>query len=74
MSPQYLFQSLGQMQKQQSLLTANLKILKKCHFGQAHGTPFTISPLSQYLDWAGNLPDSEAVLNSTFMNDELCNL
>eukprot|EP00957_Ditylum_brightwellii_P211698 15366479-Ditylum_brightwellii.AAC.1 len=28
-SPQYLPQSLGQMQTQQSLLTANLKVLKK---------------------------------------------
>eukprot|EP00957_Ditylum_brightwellii_P155784 11860194-Ditylum_brightwellii.AAC.1 len=51
-----------------------LTVRNKCHFGQAHGTPFTIPLLSQYFDWVANLHVSEAVLNGTFTNDEFSKL
>eukprot|EP00957_Ditylum_brightwellii_P192706 14673518-Ditylum_brightwellii.AAC.1 len=51
-----------------------LTVCNRCHFGQAQDTPFTIPPLSQYFDWAANLPVSEAVMNGTFTNDKLSKL
>eukprot|EP00957_Ditylum_brightwellii_P108877 8305754-Ditylum_brightwellii.AAC.1 len=51
-----------------------LTVHNRHHFGQAHGTPFTIPQLSQYFDWAANSPVSEAVPNGTFTNDKLSKL
>jgi hypothetical protein len=34
------------------------------HFGQAHGTPFTIAPLNK-IDWAANSPEANEILNGT---------
>ena len=39
------------------------------HFGQAHGTPFTIPPLSEWVDWTATSPASEAILIGTFTTD-----
>jgi hypothetical protein len=36
------------------------------HFGQAHGTPFTIEPLSQLTDWGAASATSDLVLRGTF--------
>jgi hypothetical protein len=36
------------------------------HFGQAHGTPFTIEPLSQLIDWGAASATSDLVLRGTF--------
>jgi hypothetical protein len=33
----------------------------KIHFGQAHGSPFTVQPLDK-LDWAASTPESEAII------------
>jgi hypothetical protein len=35
------------------------------HFGQAHGTPFTIAPLSQLIDWGAASAASDLVLRGT---------
>ena len=52
-------------------------MLRNCqHFGQAHGTPFTIPPLSNEIDWTATTRASEEVLSGTYTNTtqltELC--
>eukprot|EP00957_Ditylum_brightwellii_P142267 10838314-Ditylum_brightwellii.AAC.1 len=59
------------------LLEESLHYLKVCnrhHFGQAHGNPFTVPPLSQYFDWAANSAMSELVLKGEYSNEELIEL
>eukprot|EP00957_Ditylum_brightwellii_P149069 11350747-Ditylum_brightwellii.AAC.1 len=36
-----------------------LKLWNRLHFGQAHGTPFTVPPLLVSFDWAANSITSE---------------
>ena len=48
-----------------------LTLRNRRHFGQAHNTPFTVPPLSQYFDWAANSPISEAFLKGQFNDTEL---
>eukprot|EP00957_Ditylum_brightwellii_P089733 6834240-Ditylum_brightwellii.AAC.1 len=43
----------------------------RSHFGQAHGTPFTVPPLSQCFDWSANSPISELVLQGDYTNDKI---
>jgi hypothetical protein len=40
-----------------------LQMRNRRHFGQAHGTPFTVSPLSQDINWSATSPDSEKILS-----------
>jgi hypothetical protein len=44
------------------------------HFGQAQGTPFTISPLSNNVDWAASTPESEAILDGIYDTSNLDHL
>jgi hypothetical protein len=41
----------------------------RIHFGQAHGTPFTCSPLQQDIDWAASTPEAEQVLQGQYQMD-----
>jgi len=43
----------------------------KKHYGQAHGTPFTIPPLSVHFDWQGNSAEVELTLEGAYDNDEI---
>ena len=43
-----------------------LLLRNRLHFGQAHGTPFTIPPLSEDLDWAASTSTADAVLKGTY--------
>eukprot|EP00957_Ditylum_brightwellii_P085604 6512074-Ditylum_brightwellii.AAC.1 len=51
-----------------------LKIQHRRHFGQAHGTPFTVTPFSQCFDWSENSPISELVLQGGYTNDKIDNI
>jgi hypothetical protein len=44
------------------------------HFGQAQGTPFTIPPLSDDLDWAASTEASDAILEGTYDTSNLDHL
>eukprot|EP00957_Ditylum_brightwellii_P035822 2715738-Ditylum_brightwellii.AAC.1 len=48
-----------------------LTIQHRYHFSQAKGTPFMLSSLSQYFDWAANSPVSEMALKGEFNSEEL---
>eukprot|EP00957_Ditylum_brightwellii_P091753 6986677-Ditylum_brightwellii.AAC.1 len=39
-----------------------LKLCNELHFGQAKGTPFTVPPLAEEVDWAANSRHSKLVL------------
>eukprot|EP00957_Ditylum_brightwellii_P100017 7622569-Ditylum_brightwellii.AAC.1 len=54
-----------------SKIATYLKLQSQLHFGQAHGTPFTVPPLSIEVDWATNLITSELVLEGEYSNSEL---
>jgi hypothetical protein len=41
------------------------------HFGQAHGTPFTIAPLADLINWQADTNAAELILKGEFSNDEL---
>ena len=45
------------------------------HFGAAHGTPFTVPPLSSDLNWSAMSPTHKCILQGTFSpyNDPLTN-
>lgn len=46
------------------------------HFGQSHGTPFTVEPLNQDIDWTATSAASEEILQGTYSQPtyitELC--
>jgi exonuclease III len=44
------------------------------HFGQAQGTPFTIPPLSDDIDWAASSAASDAILEGTYETSNLNHL
>eukprot|EP00957_Ditylum_brightwellii_P100418 7654451-Ditylum_brightwellii.AAC.1 len=48
-----------------------LKLWNRLHFGQAHGTLFTVPPFSVSFDWAANSITSEFVLEGKYSNTEL---
>jgi hypothetical protein len=41
------------------------------HFGQAHGTPFTVSPLSNALQFTGEGPGTMDILSGAWEDSEL---
>ena len=41
------------------------------HFGQAHGTPFTIPPLSEELGFRGDGPTGDAILQGQYKSDHI---
>ena len=46
----------------------HLRERNKRHFGQAHGTPFTVPPLSEDLGFTGQQPAAEAILKGEYSN------
>ena len=44
----------------------HLRERNKHHFGQAHGTPFTVPPLSEDLGFTGQQPAAEAILKGEY--------
>jgi hypothetical protein len=55
-----------QQQIQDTLTTRNFD-----HFGQAHGTPFTVEPLASLVGWHGTSESSDAILDGTVTTDEV---
>ena len=51
-----------------------LQCRNKLHFGQAHGSPPTVPPLSHVLDWKAQSSTVEMVLEGDFDSDELSDL
>lgn len=47
-----------------------LLLRNQLHFGQANGTPFTISPLSDEFDWCASTSSSDEVLQGTYVPPE----
>jgi hypothetical protein len=43
-----------------------LMLRNRMHFGQAQGTPFTVPPLADQLDWKASTPTAEAILVDSF--------
>ena len=43
-----------------------LMLRNRLHFGQAEGTPFTIPPLSQDIDWEATTPLADSLLDGTY--------
>jgi hypothetical protein len=43
-----------------------IQMRNRQHFGQAQGTPFTTTPLSQRFDWAANSVESELTILMSF--------
>jgi hypothetical protein len=55
-----------------SEIVEQLQRRNRQHFGQAHGTPFTIDPLSNDLTFCGDSPNAEEVLAGTYQIDPQC--
>ena len=51
-----------------------LRKRNQIHFGQAHGTPFTVPPLSVALDWSANSLSAELMLEGEYESAELDNI
>jgi hypothetical protein len=51
------------------LLTRN-----RLHFGQAHGTPFTLPLLSEKIDWQASTATAELILDGEYKDSELSDL
>ena len=47
-------------------IVEHLQARNKIHFGQAHGTPFTIPPLSHDLGFCGDQPGAEDILRGRY--------
>ena len=54
---------------EQALLERNRK-----HFGQAQGTPFTVPPLSQEINFEASTATSELILNGSYTHEDLDNM
>ena len=44
-----------------------LQVRNRLHFGQAHGTPFTIAPLSDEIPWDGDSSTVEDILQGQYI-------
>jgi hypothetical protein len=47
-----------------------LMLRNRMHFGQAQGTPFTIPPLSDHLDWTASMPAADEILQGSYVPSE----
>lgn len=54
-----------------------LLLRNRFHFGQAHGSPFTVGSLQHDISWAADSPQSEMILEGTYIPQEqvpdICN-
>jgi hypothetical protein len=44
-----------------------LMLCNRMHFDQAHGTPFTIPPLADHLDWTASTTAADEILQGTYV-------
>jgi hypothetical protein len=51
-----------------------LQLRNRLHFGQAQGTPFTVSPLRELINWEASTKTSDLILEGEYSNTELNNL
>jgi hypothetical protein len=51
-----------------------LRLRNRLHFGQAQGTPFTVPPLSELIDWQASSKTSDLVLEGDYTKSDLENL
>jgi hypothetical protein len=49
-----------------SEIARHLLVRNRKHFGQAHGTPFTTSPLVDHLGFTGQSAHAEAILDGSY--------
>lgn len=54
---------------EQTILNRNIR-----HFGQAQGTPFTVTPLKELVDFSASSPISECMLEGWFSAAELSDI
>ena len=47
-------------------IVSHLRRRNQKHFGQAQGTPFTVPPLSEHIDFAASTKETEMVLDGTY--------
>ena len=52
-------------------VVAALIACNRTHFGQAHGTPFTVPPLSTDLGFSGDQPAADDILHGTYDDSSL---
>ena len=52
-------------------IATHLRNRNRKHFGQAHGTPPTIPPLSEHIDWAASTAEAELILTGDYDATEL---
>lgn len=53
-----------------SEIVEHLQRRNRQHFGQAHGTPFTVAPLSTALTFCGDTGTAESILDGTYPIDQ----
>jgi hypothetical protein len=51
-----------------------LRLRNRLHFGQAQGTPFTVHPLQELVDWESSSKTSDLILKGQFSSDELSDI
>jgi hypothetical protein len=51
-----------------------LRLRNRLHFGQAQGTPFTVSPLRELVDWEASTKTSDLILEGDYTPTELNDL
>jgi len=49
-----------------------LLLRNRLHFGQAQGTPFTITPLNQDINWGANSQQSDKIQDGTYIPSHEC--
>jgi hypothetical protein len=49
-----------------SEIVENLQRRNRQHFGQAHGTPFTVDPLAEDLGFCGDSPNADLILDGNY--------
>jgi hypothetical protein len=54
-----------------SEVLCHLQARNQRHFGQAHGTPFTVSPLQEDFGYCGNTPATTRLLHGNYDHSEL---
>ena len=50
---------------------AYLRLRNRLHFGQAEGTPFTVPPLRELVDWEASTKTSDLILEGDYSSEEI---
>jgi hypothetical protein len=51
-----------------------LRLRNRLHFGQAEGTPFTVPPLRELVDWESSSKTSDLILEGDYLSEELTDI